>query len=139
MPYDELTQKHLENLKKNIQQAMSSKGLDNSGQASQSLEVDGNKLLGANYIYYLDQGRRPGKFPPIRSIQDWILNKLGLDAYGKDKGIAYLVGRKISNEGTDIFKNRAKGIQLDELVDDMLNELYKELPDEVAAEALKWL
>jgi hypothetical protein len=118
---------------------MASKGLDNSRQASQSLEVKGNRLLGSEYIYYLDKGRGPGKFPPMKNIQDWILNKLGLDAYGKDKGVAFVIGRKIAREGTGIFKNSSKGIQLDLLVESMLEDLTKELPNEMAAEALKWV
>lgn len=136
MSYEELTAKHLNSLKEKIQGTIASKGLDNSGDAFNSLEVSGSKLLGNDYIYFLDKGRAPGKFPP--SLMGWINNKLGL----KDreaKQVDFLVRRKISREGTEIFKNKSKGLELDKLVDEMLDELIKELPDQVAVEALKWL
>lgn len=134
MPYDEITYKHLDNLRTKIQERIS----NNTGGASESLEIQGNKLLGNDYIYYLDQGRKPGRFPPVQNMIDWVNSKLGIS--GKEgNAVAFLVGRKLANEGSEIFKDKSKGIQLDQLVDEMINELFKELPDEAAGEALKWL
>ena len=134
MPYNEITTKHLNNLKAKIEERIP----NNTGDAASSLEVNENKLLGNDYIYYLDQGRKPGKFPPVQNIRDWVNSKLGIQ--GKQgNAVAFLVGRKLANEGSEIFKDKSKGIRLDELVNDMLDELYKELPNEAAVEALKWL
>ena len=136
MSYETLTTKHLNNLKTKLQNVMASKNIDASGEASGSLEVKGNQLLGSSYLYYLDQGRGPGKFPP--SIINWIRTKLGLEG-SEAKQADFLVRRKIAHEGTEIYKNKSKGIELDSLIEETLNELIKELPSEVAAEALKWV
>ena len=64
MPYEELTRKHLNNLKQRIEQMMQTKGLNASGSTVDSLEIRDNKLLGDEAFYYLDKGRGPGKFPP---------------------------------------------------------------------------
>lgn len=136
MSYEIKTAKALNELKQNIQSTLAAKNLDNTGEASMSLEVNGSQLLGNDYIYYLDQGRRPGKFPP--SLIDWVRNKLGLKG-NEAKQVDFLVRRKISREGTEIFKNKSNGLELDKLVNEMLDNLIKELPNEVAAEGLKWL
>lgn len=138
MNYDELTYKHLSKLSDSIANAIESKGLINSGDVIRSLEIKGNKLLANDYIYYLDQGRGPGKYPPMMSLRQWVMNKLGVEP-DEVNSIAYLISRKIARDGTDIFRNSAKGIQLDILVDAMLEEITKELPEVAAAEALKWL
>lgn len=114
---------------------MEQKGLVASGMTSESLEVRGNQLLGDESIFYLDKGRGPGKFPPVDNIRQWVRQKLGLE----DDGVAYLVGRKIATEGTEIYKDNSLGLELDRLIDEMLEELNKELPEAAAAEALKWL
>lgn len=138
MSFETLTHKHLNNLKVEIQSVMAAKNLDNTGEASQSLEVSGNKLTGNDYIFYLDTGRAPGKFPPVQNIRDWVRLKLGIS--GRDlNSVSFLIGRKLANEGSGIYRNKAKGIQLDLLVDKMLDDLLKELPNEAAVEAQTWL
>lgn len=139
MPYNDLTRKHLENLKTRIQDVMSSKNLNDTSGTSDSLEIKENKLMANSEIYFLDQGRSPGSFPPVDVIKDWMVSKLGLDAYGEDKGIAFLIGRKMARDGSNIFNDKSKGIQLEILVGEMLDELIKGLPDQVAVEALEWL
>ena len=137
MPSDEIIKKHLELLKSAIQDELRNKNLDSSGEASNSLEVEENKLLGNDYIYFLDQGRKPGKFPPPQNIRDWVRDKLTI---GDDESsVAYLVGRKIANEGTEIYKDKTKGIQLDNLIKTMLKELYKEIEEEAVKEVLIWV
>lgn len=60
-----------------------------------------------DYWYYVEHGRRPGKFPPVNKIKDWIRVK-PVTPYADSKGriptvdqLAFLIGRKISKEGTD--------------------------------------
>lgn len=57
------------------------------------------------YFKYVEEGRSPGKQPPPESIQKWIQVK-GItptaDKNGKlptEKSLAYLIGRKIGQEG----------------------------------------
>ena len=136
MPYESLTQKHLNNLKDEIIKTMQKKGMFNTGATAASLEVSGNTLLGNEAIIYLDKGRGPGNFPPVANIRDWVREKLGIKTKQVDR-IAYLVGRKIANEGTEIYKNTALGLKLDELVEDMLDDLEEAVADEAEIEILK--
>lgn len=129
MTKEELTANKLEALKVKISEAIISKGLNNSGDAIASLEVEDNKLFGNDYIFYLDKGRGPGKFPPVQNIRDWVRSKLGISDEKEINSVAFLVGRKISETGTEIFKDNSKGIELDKMIDETLEEIYKELPE----------
>lgn len=58
----------------------------------------------ADYYYYIENGRGPGKFPPIDKILEWIRVKpiLPREINGKlptEKQLAFLIGRKIAREG----------------------------------------
>lgn len=74
-----------------------------------NLEVNGsifNVVLSmADYWKYIEYGRSPGKFPPTNKILEWIMIKPVIprpDQNGKlptPKQLAYLIGRKIANEG----------------------------------------
>lgn len=59
----------------------------------------------ASYWKYVEYGRRPGKFPPINKILDWIKIKPviprpmnGLKP-PTDKQLAFLISRKIARDG----------------------------------------
>jgi hypothetical protein len=57
------------------------------------------------YWKYVEYGRKPGKFPPTNKILEWITIKPVIprpDASGRiptPKQLAFLIGRKIANEG----------------------------------------
>ena len=60
----------------------------------------------ASYWEYVNDGRKPGKFPPPYRIQEWISVK-PITPYALPNGklptvkqLSYLIGRKISLEGT---------------------------------------
>jgi len=136
MSYEKLTARHLNLLKARISDTLAAKGIDNTGGASASLEVKGNKLMGNDYLYYLDQGSKPWTHPQDYKSLGFILDKSG---WAKNRGVnPYAAAYGIANKGSRIFRDKSKGIQLDSLVDEMLENLIKELPDEVAAEVLKW-
>ena len=64
------------------------------------------KLYGQNYTEQLVFGRKPGAFPPIKAIEQWIKDK-GIAGIGKQikvSSLAFLIARKIANEGTKYFK-----------------------------------
>lgn len=59
----------------------------------------------ANYAYYVEYGRRPGRFPPMNVIDRWIVQK-GIAGIRDEKGrfikrksIRYLIGRSIAKHG----------------------------------------
>lgn len=61
----------------------------------------------ADYWQYLENGRGPGKFPPVDKIKEWIevkpVNPTPL-SNGKTPSVeqlSFLISRKIANEGTE--------------------------------------
>ena len=61
----------------------------------------------ADYWQYVENGRGPGKFPPVDKIKEWIevkpINPTPL-SNGKTPSVeqlSFLIGRKIANEGTE--------------------------------------
>ena len=117
----------VEKFNDSIRSDLSSKNIDNSGEASNSIRIESTKnsvtSLGVDYLYYLDQGRGAGKFPPVDEIVKWVATKAVSIS-------PYLVGRKIAREGTEIFKDKSRGIQLD--------QKRKILLDEINQNAAKW-
>jgi hypothetical protein len=136
MSYEKTTRKAMESLREQIQLQLAAKNLDNTGEAARSLELKGTQLWGIDYIYYLDKGRKAGKFPP--SLISWVREKLGLQG-AEAKQADFLIRRSISRQGTTISRNPEKGLELDKLVTEMLDGMKEDLADEVKAEALTWL
>lgn len=74
-----------------------------------------------DYWKYVENGREPGKFPPIDSIMEWISVKpiLPDERTGKlptEKQLSFLIARKIANEGIE--------------AGNQLSDTQKELQDE---------
>lgn len=74
-----------------------------------TIEFSNNKMVGeiyiANYWKYVEYGRKPGKFPPIKNILNWIKIKPviprpmnGLKPPTQEQ-LAFLVSRKIARDG----------------------------------------
>lgn len=59
------------------------------------------------YWYYVENGRKAGRFPPIDKILEWIRCKPVIpysDSRGRlptEEQLAFLIARKIANEGTE--------------------------------------
>lgn len=110
-----------------IRNDLSSKGIDTTGEASNSLRIEVNKsrnsviLYGVDYLEALNRGRGPGRFPPVDIIEEWTQQK-PVDIP------AFLIGRKIAREGTEIFKDNSKGIQLENKVINLRAALKKQTP-----------
>lgn len=80
----------------------------------------------AEYWKYVEDGRRPGKFPPPKAILKWITVKpvIPRPIHGKlptKKQLAFLIGRKIDTEGIEA------GHQLKETVDSLNAEYIPRL------------
>ena len=52
------------------------------------------KISLEDYWYYVENGRKAGKFPPLPKIQEWVDIK-------PVEQLTFLISRKIANEGTE--------------------------------------
>ena len=61
----------------------------------------------ADYWQYLENGRGPGKFPPVDKIKEWIevkpvnITPLSNGKTPSVEQLSFLISRKIANEGTE--------------------------------------
>lgn len=59
------------------------------------------------YWYYVENGRKPGRFPPVDKILEWVRIKPVIpysDSRGRlptEEQLAFLISRKISEQGTE--------------------------------------
>ena len=115
----------VENFNDEIRSDLSSKGLDNSGQAANSIRIVTTKnsvtSFGVDYLFYLDKGRGPGKFPPPETIKKWVESK-PVPVH------PFVIGRKIAREGTEIFKDNSKGIELDVKREELTKKIKQNAP-----------
>lgn len=96
-------------------------------------ETEG-KLFGAHYFKYLITGRGPGKAPPPEAMLKFVQDNPEILAEAKqrfqgitEKGLAYLIGRKIAKSGTDIFQGKKPGIDFQGVVEGSMEEFLKML------------
>ena len=110
----EILQEEFELIRQDLIKKHNELGMKASGQFENELEVfyeesqDRFKTIvkGIDYTQQLQFGRKPGKFPPIAQIEQWIKDK-GISFVERDiklKQLAYLIARKIAREGTKYFQ-----------------------------------
>jgi len=93
-------------------------------------------IIMEDYWYFVDEGRKPGKFPPVMAIRNWILDKpvSFRPINGKMptlKQQTYLIGRSIAQKGTagTNFTELATERTLEQAID-MFGEAYAEQIEE---------
>ena len=64
------------------------------------------RITGASYTRQLVDGRRPGKMPPVRMIEEWIKNKgiQALESRLRLSQMAFAIARKIAQSGTRYYR-----------------------------------
>lgn len=82
--------------------------LNNTGKAvnslSTNLKPNGFQIVSSEFYPSLfEQGREPGKFPPITAIKQWVAQRFGLNGKELDR-VAFLVARKIAQKGTLLWQ-----------------------------------
>jgi hypothetical protein len=114
MTTNEILAVEFEAIKKDLIKRHNDLKMKASGKWESSLKVDvlGSqdlyiaRIYGVQYTEQLVFGRKPGKFPPIKAIEQWIKDK-GIAGIGKQikiSSLAFLIARKIAQEGTKYFK-----------------------------------
>jgi hypothetical protein len=92
------------------------------------------QLYAADYFKYLIYGRGPGKFPPPDKMTAWV--EANPDALARAQQVfkyltaqqlGFLIGRKISQEGTDIYSGKKPGIDLLGVLDKNMPGLLEQL------------
>lgn len=88
-----------------------------------------------DYWYYIEEGRSPGSFPPVQAILNWITQKPIIpESYTLPNGnqriptnnqLAFLIGRKIANEG--IEGKHLLALSNEEVFDLFYDRLYEAL------------
>jgi len=56
-------------------------------------------LLDSEYIFNVDEGRKPGKYAPIKELEDWVKRKGLATEKKKVTAIAFAINNKIKREG----------------------------------------
>jgi hypothetical protein len=116
-----------------------------SGKLAESItyKIDGYRLKvqGNDYIYYLQNGRKNGKRPPISVIRQWIDDK-GINPTDISKdSLAFLIARRIGQEGTTIFQaggsDLVSGIFNETLQNSIEDDFSKLVASEISSEILK--
>ena len=93
-------------------------------------EIEGN-LFAPDWIQYMIYGRGPGKQPPPDRMLSWVQkNPELLNSDISEKSLAFLIGRKIGREGTDIFQGKRKGLDLLGVMEKNLPALLQDLGEE---------
>jgi len=79
----------------------------------EATQIEG-KLFGPDWFQYMIYGRGPGKQPPPDRMLSWVQSNQSLFSGSgiSEKSLAFLIGRKIGREGTDIFQGKKKGVLL---------------------------
>lgn len=99
---EKILKEEMEKLRDDILVVYNASGKRTSGEFEKGLEVEYNGLTAVLKGYTYLGGRRAGKQPPIKAIEDWIRAK-GLKPVEDEmttSTLAFLIARKIAQEGT---------------------------------------
>jgi hypothetical protein len=129
----EILSQFLETIRNEILAEHIRQGQRVTGKTLESFEINVNDTKGtlsaAAYVGVLEEGRRPGGFPPVSKIEQWIIDR-GIIPKGKISitSLAFIMARKISVEGTRL--NQAggnSGVLSKALNEDRINTLLESL------------
>lgn len=105
--------------------------LNASGKLADSIryEADNNglKVFALDYFYYVEKGRKGGKRPPMKVIEQWITDKGILIEEKKKKSLAFLIARKIGQEGTSIYQQGGTQLLENIVTDELKGQIQSEL------------
>ena len=113
----DILSREFELLKRDLIASYDAKGMRASGNWADQLEVytDENRaiLFGEDYTQQLETGRKAGKFPPLKMIEQWVEDKgilNNLQGNISKSSLVFLIARKIAREGWN--RERFGGVDL---------------------------
>lgn len=109
-----------------IKSQFDQKRLNDRGGAKNSISytVEDQRLVihGLARVLFINFGRRPGTPPPFEVIKEWVERKLDVEPEGVWIVTKTIVD-KIAEKGTDILTDRAKGLELELILGEMIRQL----------------
>lgn len=124
----------LNKISRDIKAEQTAQGRTASGKTAQSLEPEATDrtgiLYGAISVNVLETGRKGGKVPGTfqQIIKQWMQDK-GLfqaESESRQNSIAFLIARKIKEQGTLLYREGGKsGILSNVITDDRISEFEK--------------
>lgn len=104
--------------------------VNSSGKLAASIrfEVDSGRMViyALDYIYFLEYGRKNGKMPPKKAIEDWVKDK-GIKYDITLESLVYLIQSKIAKEGTDIYKQGGSDLVTSIISISLIESIKKDL------------
>ena len=108
-----------------------------SGNFGNRLLVVNQELVMPGYGRFIGDGTGVKTFPPLRPILEWMRAKGISPREGRtDRQTAFLIARKISRVGTDIFQGAA-GIPYQQIMDRALDKNIDDMADAVFFDVLE--
>lgn len=143
MDYKKPITELLDKVRKAYIEDQQAKGIRSSGKSADSLKIEAGTtsgtLTGVMYFRQQRDGRKPGKFPPISAILDWIRAK-GIQPIDiTERSLAFLIARKIARQGTDIYQGKREGLDPDEQIEKFVEEFRKNIVSNFRTEVVKSL
>lgn len=98
-----------------------------------------------DYWEYAEYGRKPGKFPPVDAIKQWIRVKRILPRAGRngkvptENQLAFLIGRKIARQGIKGSRTLEKTMNEFQLMQKLLDELGRLMQEQIENDVDKML
>lgn len=135
MTTQELIREYLERVQQNLFNDAAAKGqkIPVTSFAIETKEQEG-QLLAAHYFKYLVYGRGPGKQPPpdamlkfVQSNPDMLEAARSIYKNITEQGLAFIIGRKIAQEGTAIHQGKKPGIDLDGAIEGPMQDLLSKV------------
>lgn len=114
-----------------------------SGRTAKEITTETDKLSGQvlapSHIYTLMFGRKPGKFPPISAILQWIRDKRIKPNNPKttDRQLAYVFARSIALRGNRVYQGKVDPLNVDEQIEKYVKEFQQSVGKQVAETIIK--
>lgn len=134
----DIVTRELQDLAQRIADNIARNGQTASGKTARSLEVregsDEVVLLGRKAFGTMETGRRGGRvprnFPSI--LYQWSLDKgISFDTDRERRSFAYLLAKKIQNEGTQLFRDGGRADVYSNEIPKTISNIARKLADEV--------
>jgi hypothetical protein len=122
----------LTDIANNIKDVLDDRDINASGRLKASIRVggqgDGYVLFAEDYLQTALEGVPPNS-KPISELQSDILKWLGDKGLNQNDGLAYLIARKINNEGSVKYRNPNERIFLSDIVNNSVD--YSEIQNDL--------